>query len=457
MDTLPTNKRNLIGYFQTQMQTPIEGRINVTNISPRANHVIFAFALVNGEAAECMPQDAYYDTQDTSPLPLVKLGNNGNASCTTSSRGNGNLAALYAFKYENPHVRVLLSVGGASPERTANFTKATSGADRAANLARSCVRLAMDYGLDGIDYDWESPSSTEEWDNYAELLRQTRVVLDSYQYSNRYLMSVALMPMVLFENTTHKSIPKIASQVDFVNLMTYDAAPGSDRALHNAPLYSTSESYGAMSINDTITKALEYFSPNKIIVGQPLYGVLINTQPKNNTRGLFDPVYTPGSGAGAGIVANQGAVSRSIMYNSVRDTYLSNENFTRYWDDAAKATWLFNPTTHQFLTYSDESSIQAVLDYVEKMDLGGIFFWQMGGSFNRKTSREELVEFTASHMSVDYQKRAVCAPQASFCNIRSDCPSNMQRDGILLEKSQARLHQPYMPIIAILLALLILA
>ncbi|KAI9298614.1 glycoside hydrolase [Neoconidiobolus thromboides FSU 785] len=429
----------MMGYFHTQSQTPIEARINVTNVSPRLTHTIYAFAVVHGERAECVVQDLFYDTQDQTALPLVKLGNNGNSSCNSDARGNGNYGALFGLKKDNPHMRILMSVGGASDISKKNFTMATSSKDRINNLAKSCVKLALDYGMDGIDYDWEYPTNSKEWDNFNNLLTQTRNELNNYQYSKRYLISVALLPSAFKTNDTKSIMPKLANQVDFINLMTYDASPGSDRALHNSPLFTTSESYGAMSINDTVTEALKYFPNNKIIIGQPLYGIMVKTQATTTNngsneidRGLFQKAKQIPKAANS--TSNQ--QFEPIFYNTIKEKYLTNDNFTRYWDDTSKATWLYNNQTNEFLTYSDEISIKEVLDYIELKDLAGIFFWQLGGSFNKQSYKEELIEFTASQTKIDYKKRAVCAPQAAFCNIRSDCPKDMLEDGTLPTNSK---------------------
>lgn len=63
-------------------------------------------------------------------------------------------------------------------------------------FARSCIQLVEDYGLDGIDIDWEYPRNSQEAQNYVELLRTVREHLDQLadrksERDNGYELTVA--------------------------------------------------------------------------------------------------------------------------------------------------------------------------------------------------------------------------------------------------------------------------
>jgi len=53
--------------------------------------------------------------------------------------------------------------------------------------------------------------------------------------------------------------------------------------------------------------------------------------------------------------------------------------FVRYWDDTAKAPYLYNPEQRTFMTYNDAQAEAERTAYVKKMNLGGIMFWQYSG------------------------------------------------------------------------------
>ncbi len=56
---------------------------------------------------------------------------------------------------------------------------------------------------------------------------------------------------------------------------------------------------------------------------------------------------------------------------------MENKNgFIKYWDDVAKAPYLFNPQTKVFITYDDERSIREKCAYIKKHNLAGAMFWE---------------------------------------------------------------------------------
>jgi GH18 family chitinase len=59
---------------------------------------------------------------------------------------------------------------------------------------RSAVRLLEDYGLDGLDVDYEYPSNEHQARGYTDLLRELRVGLDQHARMkgiyHRFLLTV---------------------------------------------------------------------------------------------------------------------------------------------------------------------------------------------------------------------------------------------------------------------------
>ena len=54
--------------------------------------------------------------------------------------------------------------------------------------------------------------------------------------------------------------------------------------------------------------------------------------------------------------------------------YIDKNGYTRYWDDEAKAPYLFNGST--FLSYDDPESLKAKCEYVNREGYAGIFYWE---------------------------------------------------------------------------------
>ena len=70
------------------------------------------------------------------------------------------------------------------------------------------------------------------------------------------------------------------------------------------------------------------------------------------------------------------AVKRNcILENWVDvDKYINKNGYVRYWDDEAKAPWLFNGST--LISYDDPESMTLKAQYVLDNDFGGVFYWE---------------------------------------------------------------------------------
>lgn len=66
---------------------------------------------------------------------------------------------------------------------------------------QSSVKLLEDYGLDGLDIDYEYPQSESQAKGYVELLRELRAALDRHatqkKANYRFLLSVCLQTNVV--------------------------------------------------------------------------------------------------------------------------------------------------------------------------------------------------------------------------------------------------------------------
>ena len=56
------------------------------------------------------------------------------------------------------------------------------------------------------------------------------------------------------------------------------------------------------------------------------------------------------------------------------EKYINKNGFVRYWDDEAKAPWLFNGSV--FISYDDEQSLACKISYLKENGLAGIMCWE---------------------------------------------------------------------------------
>ena len=71
-----------------------------------------------------------------------------------------------------------------------------------------------------------------------------------------------------------------------------------------------------------------------------------------------------------------GQTARSLQYTYTRiyNEIIVEKGYKRYWDNIAKAPWLYNGNT--YFTYDDPESIKYKGKYVWTKDIAGMMFWE---------------------------------------------------------------------------------
>ena len=163
------------------------------------------------------------------------------------------------------NVKICLSVGGWGSGR---FSEMAATDVRRKSFADSCVAVVEEYGLDGIDIDWEYPtssaagisSSPEDTDNFTLLMRDLRAALGPDR----------LLTLATVCSARYIDFPAILPYVDFVNVMSYDMGRP---PRHNAPLYRSRGITGRFTADEAVKAHLAAGVPaDKLVMGMPFYG-----------------------------------------------------------------------------------------------------------------------------------------------------------------------------------------
>jgi chitinase len=277
----------------------------------------------------------------------------------------GNFEELQELKKQNPELKTLISIGGWT--LSDSFSALASSSITRANFAQNALQFCRQYGFDGIDIDWEYPGFAEhsgrpeDKENYTLLLADLNSVLEPEQL----LLTIAA-PAGPW-HYANIEVDKIHPYVSWINLMTYDlhgpwADPDNTVTNHQAALYSPAEANPTLCIDSAVQYYISQGVPStKIVIGMPFYG-----RSFASSSGL----YTAYTGPGSGTTQEKGV----LFFYDIKQNLASN----RFWDNKAKASYIFDPRTKEFVTYDDEKALKLKSHYIKDHSLGGAMVWELG-------------------------------------------------------------------------------
>jgi chitinase len=278
-----------------------------------------------------------------------------------------NFRKLGYLKRYNPGLKILISIGGWAWSE--NFSDAVLTENSRKKFAESSAAIVEQYDLDGVDIDWEYPGlrgednvfRPEDKENFTLMFRACRKALDALaeKTGKKYQLTTAIPCFSEFIRITEMG--KAQAYLDYVNLMAYDFYVAGDTAGHHSNLFPAENDEQELSGDKAFRDYTKAGVPaEKLVLGLPFYGRSWIMKSDDN-RGINRPVDSVAQGGG---------------YTYIKDSLSVRPGFIRYWDDKARAPYLFNATTKQLVTYDDEESVKHKCEYVKEHNMAGIMFWQ---------------------------------------------------------------------------------
>lgn len=298
----------------------------------------------------------------------------------------GNFGQLRRLSAAQPDLVILPSVGG----WTLSDPLYDIGTNPAARevFIESIIAFIQTYDFfDGIDIDWEFPGggganpalgSPQDGVGFATLMKELRQALDnlSMQTGRTYQLTAAMSGGV--EKLSKVDWEQAAQYMDHINLMTYDYYGAWNGTLgHQTGLYPAPDAaIAGFSAHEAVNYLLSRNVPReKLSLGVAMYGRgwtnVTGGQPTNPFTGT----------GGAGI---SGSWERGIEdYKVIETQYMGGVNgtgangFTYFWDDIAKASYVWDYAKGTLISFDSPRSVQAKGAYVLNHHLGGIFSWEL--------------------------------------------------------------------------------
>lgn len=261
-------------------------------------------------------------------------------------------------------VKMVISLGGWGWDE--QFAAMVQNPDAEGRYVEIVLKLVDDSDYDGLDLDWEYPDTRDEVVGFERLVRRLRAGLDEIgERKGRHLvltMAASSNPGTLRWLDTDF----LLETMDWVNVMTYDmAGDWTDYAGHNAPLFASSKEPGGPRLSTEASMRFlveERGMPaDRLAVGIPLYG-----------RGFA--VSEP-------YAIKQDAPDVRIPRGNYSNLHrlITEEGWTRLWDDETKTPWLIAPDRSVVFGYDDAESVSIKTRWAMEQGFRGVFFWQIAG------------------------------------------------------------------------------
>ena len=261
------------------------------------------------------------------------------------------LKQIVDLKKQKPDLKVLLSIGGWGSGR---FSEMAANDEYRRAFAADCERVVEEFALDGIDIDWEYPtssmanisSSPDDTENFTLLMQDIRAAIGNEKELT--LATVASARYIDFK--------AILPSVDFVNIMAYDMASAPK---HHSALYPSGHS-GDITSDGAVTAHLKAgVPPSKLVMGMPFYG-----------RG------------GDGYPSFQD-------YNKVGNT---DTQYTEKWDEVAQVPYLADKNDTLVFGFENPRSLAIKCQYILDKDLLGGMYWDYSGDNEQGDLRRTVAE-----------------------------------------------------------------
>ena len=275
------------------------------------------------------------------------------------------LRSIVGLKKQKPSLKVMLAIGGWGSGR---FSEMAADEKNRKAFAADCQRVILEFGLDGIDMDWEYPTNSEakissspnDTKNFTLLMRDIREAIGKEK----------LLTFASASSARFIDFKAVNPYVDFVNIMTYDI--NTEGSAHHAGLYRSKLTGNGFSCKESVDKHVAAGIPiNKLTLGIPFYG-----RGRDSIPNYID--YRK--------IINRNGVLGIISKND--ETML--KSYTEKWDEAAQAPYWVDADGKFVLSYETPRSIALKCDFLKKKGMLGAMYWDYAADDEEGTLRKAV-------------------------------------------------------------------
>ncbi len=250
------------------------------------------------------------------------------------------------LKKKNPDLKVILGVGG---YKRKGFSEMARDKKKRKAFVKEVNALIDSLNLDGVDLDWEFPTTEDgghtatpdDDKNYVTLVKDLRKALGKEKWISFYSTN----------SGDFIDLKRMVPYVDYVNVSGYNLTMPHEgqRAYHQSPLYPTKK-LGEWCIKSVVERHIDLGVPvEKILLGIPFFG-----------RGKHP----------------------FPSYVDCKDLSKYTKDLVLKWDNDARAPYYADKDGNLVLGFDNEMSIKEKFDFIRANRLPGIFVWHYDGDYD---------------------------------------------------------------------------
>lgn len=286
---------------------------------------------------------------------------------------------LSKYVVEQAHAKgkwVVVSVGGGDSSNAEKFATIAASASLRSTLATNIVNVINQYNLDGVDIDWETPSSSQAT-NFTLLMEEiyTKVKTNNPNHLVTADIGGGSSQPACYDLLNSQNY------LDYINVMTYGLAAA--YGYHQSALYASTtyqpyneynNYYGKSSTasnsglkytlkNCSVDESVNIFhntyqvAYNKLVIGAAFYAVKQSTYTDTSSNKVYFAKESTSNGYG------------DIL------TAIASGNYDEYFDDECKVPYLLAKDKKSFYSYDNPTSIGYKCEYAKNKKLAGVFHW----------------------------------------------------------------------------------
>lgn len=295
---------------------------------------------------------------------------------------SGGLLRSFVKACKAGDTKALLSIGGWGG--STYFSPAVRTSASRKTFITNILKVYNQYGLDGIDLDWEYPGQTgagnqldaSDTANFQTFLTELRAALPQGALITG---AVSHNPWMASNGQPVQSVARAAAAMDYVMIMNYDVWGSSSVPGPNAPLANlcgNSTQPGASAAAGVKQWSAAGMPRNKILLGIPSYGY-INTSGKKTLRTRAVGLSSLDGSSGSGQINFNMLVQQGALKKGADGLYDGAGGFTKYWDDCSDTPFLSDGS--RVISYDDTSSTFDKGAFASAAAIGGISMWSIDG------------------------------------------------------------------------------